>query len=71
METATIFHTITVFHVDYVNKAKWPIGTVKERRQTNRPDNLAGLLHIARKTFSASPQEAFQIVLDTSSLRLR
>jgi hypothetical protein len=71
MKTVTVYHTITVFRVDYVKKMKRPIGTVKERRQTSRPDNLSGLLQLARKTFSTSPQEAFQIALDTSSLRLR
>jgi hypothetical protein len=71
MKTGTVYHTITVFHVDYATKLKKPVGMVKERRQRSRPDNLAGLLHLARKTFSSSPQEAFQIVLDTSSLRLR
>lgn len=71
MKTATVYHTITVFRVDYVKKMKRPIGTVIERRQTSRPDNLSGLLQLARKTFSTSPQEAFQIALDTGSLRLR
>lgn len=71
MKTASVYHTITVFRVDYVKKVKKPIGTVRERRQSIRPENLSGLLHLARKTFSTSPQEAFQIALDTSSLRLR
>lgn len=70
METVAVYYTITVFRVDYVKKMKRPIGTVIERRQTRRPGNLSGLLQLARKTFSTSPQEAFQIALDTRSLHL-
>ena len=55
---------VNVYRVDYVRKSKIPIGTVVERRKKERPENLTGLLYIARKTYSATPQEAFQIVLD-------
>jgi hypothetical protein len=57
-------HTVTVFRVDYVRKLKSPIGTVEERREKDRPGNLTGLLRIARKAFSSTPQEAFQTALD-------
>jgi len=60
--------TVTVYRVDYVKKEKRPIGTVRERRKTDRPENLTGLLQIARKIFSSTPQEAFQIALDKEYL---
>ena len=60
--------TITVYHIDYVKQKKIPIGTVQERRKKNRPENLAGLLRIAREKYSSTPQEAFQIAVDASVL---
>ncbi len=60
--------TVTVYHVDYVKRVKTPVGAVLERRRKDRPGNLAGLLHIARKTFSSTPQEAFQLALDKNIL---
>lgn len=55
---------ITVFRVDYVKRTRIPIGEVVERRSKFRPDNMAGLLLIARKTFSSNSQDAFQITID-------
>lgn len=55
---------VTVFRVDYVRKTKVPIGRVVERRNKERGDNLIGLLQLARRSFSASAQEAFQIAVD-------
>jgi hypothetical protein len=60
--------TITVYHIDYVKQKKIPIGTVMERREKNRPGNLAGLLRIAREKYSSTPQEAFQTAVDASVL---
>lgn len=57
---------ITVFRVDYVKRTRKPIGEVVERRSKFRPDNMAGLLLIARKTYSSSPQDAFQITIDNT-----
>jgi hypothetical protein len=59
---------VIVYRVDYVKKVKIPIGMVKERRKKDRPENLLGLLRIARMTFSSTPQEAFQIALDKKYL---
>lgn len=59
--------TVTVYHVDYVKQKKIPIGTVVERRKRSRPENLAGLLRIARKKYSSTPQEAFQTAVDAGS----
>ncbi len=58
---------ITVYHVDYVRKTKVPIGTVIERRTRERGDNILGLLRLARKAYSSSPQEALNIAIDARS----
>lgn len=55
---------ITVYRVDYVRKTRVPIGMVMERRAKERGDNLIGLLRMARKAFSSSPQEALHIAVD-------
>jgi len=55
---------ISVYRVDYVRKTKVRIGTVVERRKTERGDNLRGLLFLARKSFASSPQEAFLTAVD-------
>ena len=60
--------TFTVFFVDYVKREKIPIGKVVERRKKNRPNNLLGLLKIARKTFAFRPEDAFRVVLDKKVL---
>jgi len=62
--------TVTVYHVDYVKQKKFAIGTVAERRKWNRPENLAGLLRIAREKYSSTPQEAFQTALGGPTLFL-
>jgi len=58
--------TVTVYHVDYVKQKKIPIGAVVERRKKDRPENLAGLLRIAREKYSSTAQEAFQTAVDGS-----
>lgn len=55
---------VTVYRVDYVRKLKVPIGLVVERRRKERGDNVMGLLRLARKTFSSSPDEALHITID-------
>jgi hypothetical protein len=60
---------VSVYRVDYVRKTKVRIGTVMERRQKDRGDNIAGLLHLARKHFAASPEEAFLTALDWEEAR--
>lgn len=61
---------ISVYRVDYVRKTKVRIGTVVERRKTERGDNLKGLLFLARKSFASSPQEAFLTAVDWQEARL-
>lgn len=60
---------VTVYRVDYLRKTKVPIGLIVERRQKERGDNFIGLLRIARKSFSATPEEAFHIAIDLSGAR--
>ncbi len=60
--------TYTVYFMDYVKGEKTPIGMVVERRRKHRPDNVSGLLKIAREVFGSGPQSAIQIVLDKSVL---
>jgi hypothetical protein len=62
--------TITVYRVDYVRKMKVPIGSVMERREKERGDNIIGLLRMARKSFSSSPEEAFHIAIDPLDARV-
>ena len=71
MGEGPLVKTITVYHIDYVKQKKIPIGTVVERRNKNRPENLAGLLRVARKKYSSTPQEAFQTAVDASALLKR
>ena len=61
---------VTVYRVDYVRKMKVPIGLVVERRKTERGNNILGLLCMARKSFSSSPEEAFHIAIDASGARV-
>ena len=60
--------TFTVYIVDYLKREKLPIGKVIERRKKNRPNNLLGLLTIARKNFAIRPEEAFNVVLEKNVL---
>lgn len=60
---------VTVYRVDYVRKMKVPIGLVVERRVKERGDNIIGLLRLARKAFSSSPEEALHIAVDPSGAR--
>lgn len=55
---------ITVYRVDYAQKSKVPIGWIQERRKKERGDNLIGLMRLARKSFSASPEVALHIAVD-------
>jgi hypothetical protein len=61
---------VSVYRVDYVKKSKVRLGTVVERRGKERGGNLLGLLHLARRTFASSPQEAFLTTLDWQEARL-
>jgi len=56
--------TIQVYQVDYVRKSRRPIGVIEERRESDRADNGAGLLRLARRKFAASADEAFRIIVN-------
>ena len=55
---------VTVCVVDYVHKMKTPIGSMMERREADRGDNLMGLLKRASKLYASTPDTAFQICLE-------
>lgn len=56
--------TVQVYEVDYVRKTKRPIGFIEERRKSDRPDNLSGLVRLARRKYAGSAEEAFRIVVN-------
>jgi len=55
---------VTVYVVNYVHKMKTPIGSMVERREADRGDNLLGLLKRARKQYASTPDTAFRICLE-------
>jgi hypothetical protein len=61
--------SVSVYRVDYVRQSKVRVGTVIERRSRERGDNRTGLLHLARKLFAATPQEAFSTTLGGQASR--
>lgn len=61
--------TYDVYRVDYVKHHKVPMGKVVERRNRKRPDNILGLLRVARKTFGWNPDYDMHIVLDKNALK--
>lgn len=61
--------SVTVYRIDYFKKTRVPIGTVVERRQTDRGNNLLGLLRVARKTYATSVLESIQIAIDVNPTR--
>lgn len=54
---------VRVYRVDYVTKKKWPVGTLEERRKSDRPKNDIGLLQLARKMFASTPDEALRTIV--------
>lgn len=53
--------TFTVFSVDKVHERKVQVGTLVERRRTDRGNNIAGLLKLAANRFKLSPGQKIQI----------
>jgi len=53
--------TFTVFSVDEVRERKVKVGTLVERRGTDRGNNLAGLMKLAAKRFKLSPGQKIQV----------
>jgi hypothetical protein len=60
---------VTVYRVDYVRKTKDPIGTVFEKRKTERAGNYNDLLRLARRLFACDMADAAHIALDVSEAR--
>lgn len=53
--------THAVYSVDKVRKRKVQVGTLVERRRTDRGNNIAGLLRLAACRFKVSPGQTIQV----------
>jgi len=51
----------TVYSVDKVHERKVQVGTVVERRRTDRGNNIVGLLKLAANRFKLSPGQKIQV----------
>ena len=60
---------VTVYRVDYGRKTKDPIGTVLEKRKTERAHNYLDLLRLARRLFALDTTDALHIVIEVSQAR--
>ena len=60
---------VTVYRVDYGRKTKDPIGTVLEKRKTERAHNYHDLLRLARRLFAWDTADALHIVIDVRHAR--
>lgn len=60
---------VTVYRVDYGRKIKDPIGTVFEKRKTERANNYLDLLWLARRLFALDSADALRIVIDVRRAR--
>jgi len=60
---------VTVYRVDYGRKTKDPIGTVLEKRKTERAHNYYDLLRLARRLFALDTADALHIVIDVRHAR--
>jgi hypothetical protein len=53
--------TFTVYSVDKVRERRVQVGTVVERRRTDRGNNITGLLKLAANRFKLSPGQKIQV----------
>ena len=53
--------TFTVYRVDKVREKKLPVGTLVERRNTERGNNIAGLLKLTAHRFKQSSGQKIQV----------
>jgi hypothetical protein len=53
--------TFPVYSVDKVRERKVQLGTLVERRRTDRGNNIAGLLKLAAKRFKLSSGQKIQV----------
>jgi hypothetical protein len=55
-ERGDTVNKVVIYRLDDGGKKDVPIGTIVERRKTERGDNLIGLMRVARKTFEPVPK---------------
>ena len=60
---------VAVYRVDYGRKIKDPVGTVFEKRKTERSNNYLDLLWLARRFFALESADALHIVIDVRHVR--
>lgn len=53
----------TVYLMDYRSKSRLPVGTLEERRRTERGNNQKDLLLLARERFASNPNEALNMYI--------
>jgi hypothetical protein len=53
--------TFTVYSIDKVHERKVQLGTLVERRRTDRGNNIAGLLELAANRFKLSSDQKIQV----------
>jgi len=53
--------TFTVYSVEKARERKVQVGTLVERRRTDRGDNIVGLLKLAASRFKLSPGQKIQV----------
>ena len=53
--------TITIYSLDKVRERKVQVGTLVERRRTDRGNNIRGLLMLAVSRFKLSPDQKIQL----------
>jgi hypothetical protein len=62
--------TITGYRLDEVRQGKTQAGTIVERRQTDRGNNISGLLKLAANRFKQSPGRRIQVDFGGISVEL-
>ena len=60
---------VAVYRGDYGRKIKDPIGTVFEKRKTERAHNYHDLLRLARRLFALDTADALHLVIDVRHAR--
>ncbi|MGA8754684.1 hypothetical protein [Candidatus Deferrimicrobium sp.] len=53
--------TFTVYRFDQAGERKVQVGTLVERRRTDRGNNIVGLLTLAANRFKLSPGQKIQV----------
>lgn len=53
--------TMTIYRLDKVRERKVQVGTLVERRKSDRGNNISGLLKLAVNRFKLSPGQKIQV----------